>query len=247
MTILQSKKAIAQTIMATNPQIWTVSAILSNNFGDILLLDDERACLHVSDFYYIEGPFLESFGNKLLNHFTGSAIITSSNYEWYHYIAKKIGHPSQQVLRQMFSWNAKNDKLASYVGKQLKPGYRIKAIDKSVAEQIQNLTWADDVFDSYLGITGFLKQGFGYCIVNGEKIISLCMSFSHSHYGVEIEIDTDPLYQNQGLGKIIAAYFIAEALKRHLTPLWDATNPPSAKIAQALGFTLMREYEALYL
>lgn len=230
-------------IMTKNPQLWTVTSILDHSFGNILLFDDHRACIKVSNFYYIEGPFLEAFGAKIIKKMIAPNVIISSNNDWYNYFIKKVN--AELVQRYLYHWSGKPKRLNEYLVKSLEQNYVIKPINIELALQIQTLDWADGIFDSYTDIKGFLDRGFGFCIIVQNKIVSLCLSFAHSEYGVEIEVDTDPDYQGKGLGKIVSAYFVAEALRRGITPLWDATNLASIKVAEALGFNLLYEYTAL--
>jgi hypothetical protein len=234
-----------QRIMQNSPQMWTVSSILTYGYGNILLCDEQRACLNVTDFYYIEGPFLESFAKQLTRHLIFPAIIVSSNPEWQQYWNDKSEVHIEKVSRRMYQWVDKVEMLKPFLKMKTNTAYSVKPIGKTEAEQIQHFEWTEGVFDSYEGAAGFLKRGFGYCISDQNKIISLCMSFAHSEHGIEIEVDTDPAYQGQGLGKIVSTHFIFESLKRGMRPLWDATNIPSAKIAEAIGFEFMREYKAL--
>jgi GNAT superfamily N-acetyltransferase len=232
-----------QFLVQQNPQVWTVTSILNHHYGKILLSDSQRVCLNITHFFILEGPFLKSFADELIPHLTSPAIITASNHDWYDYLMNTL--PFKRMTRNLYQWNPHTNNLTSYL--TLKSEYQIHRIDEQYAMQINTLEWAEGVFDSYVNIADFLQRGFGYCILDQEKIISLCLSFADSSYGVEIEVDTDPLYQGQGLGKVVSAHFIAEALRRNITPLWDASNVASAKIAEALGFEFVREYESILL
>ncbi len=232
-----------QAIMQNNPQQWTINSILSQQYGKIILRDNERACLNTAQFYYIEGPFLLSFAQALLKEMHLSGVITSSNQDWYRYFMNTKPNHFQLLPRRMYKWTNQINKLLSYTDKPSL--YQVKPINQLYANEIEKLEWAQGVFDSYVDMSDFLKHGFGYCVLDGEKIVALCMSFSQSSHGVEIEVDTDPKYQGQGIGKIVSARFVAEAYRRNMTSLWDATNIASAKIAEALGFEFVREYIAL--
>ncbi len=231
-----------QTILAKNPQPWTVHSVLTQGYGNILWQTDKSACVVVSNYYFLEGPFEISLAEKLAEHIRHDAIITSSNKAWHDYLIQK-NNCLKRITRRLYIWNNHPEKLAPYLS-QTK--YVIKNISEKEAEKMLQKEWSKDVFNSYEGIDDFLQRGFGFCITEKEKIISACLSFSHSDYGIEVEIDTDPDYQKKGLAKIVAAYFVNEALKRELKPLWDASNSASAKIAEALGFNFISEYEALW-
>lgn len=232
------------SIMQANPQPWTIASILNRGYGKVLLADTERACLQIGCFYFIEGPFTISFAQQWVAQLTKPAIVISSNPLWYEYCLQHTNIGLQTTKRCLYLWNQQTRDLAQYFELQ-QPEYRLSIMDAQACQQILQLPWAEGVFDSYANYSNFLQQGFGFCIYHADKIISLCMSFAESEQGVEIEVDTDPDYQGQGLAKVVAANFIAEAIERSLTPLWDASNPASAKIAAALGFNKGKDYLAL--
>lgn len=231
-------------IMQTSPQPWTITSILQHAYGRIVLADNERACLSLGCFYFIEGPFAATFLQPLLQHLTAPAIIISSNQHWYDYLLQYTDIGLKQVTRCMFIWNSDANSLAAYL-KLPQADYSIKRLDSETCEQLLHLEWAEGVFDSYDGTENFLNKGFGFCLLHHNRIVSICMSFAESKHGIEIEVDTDPNYQGRGLAKIVSAYFVTETLRRSKTPLWDASNLASAKIATALGFSQGSEYVAL--
>jgi hypothetical protein len=234
-----------QKIMCNNPQKWTVSSILNYDYGNILLFDDQRALINLIQFYFIEGPFLESFGHQLTKLITPPAVIISSNHNWYDFWTNNTTDSFEHSSRRMYLWSGNDELLAPYLERK-KTSYIVKPIGEPEAIQIKDLSWSEDVFASYEGIAGFLARGFGYCIAYQNHIVSLCMSYAHSEYGVEIEVDTAPLYQGRGLAKIVSAHFIAESLRRGITPLWDSSNQASDNVAQSLGFKLLQAYESIW-
>jgi GNAT superfamily N-acetyltransferase len=229
-------------IMAPSPQPWTVSSILDHGHGDVLLEDGARACLRVMHFHFLEGPFDETFADALLARIKRPAMITASDETWRQHFAKAPGVTIERMPRWLYVW----PKGATVRASLLVPpqGFTLHPIGREEFANIQSYEWCDEVFDSYAGVDDFLTRGFGTCAKHDGKIVALCMTFATSRHGVEIEVDTDPTFQGRGLGKAVSAQAIAECLRRGLPPLWDASNEPSARLAEALGFEMMREYEA---
>lgn len=238
-------KMALKHIMQPNPQHWTVCSILEDGYGSVLMENNRSVCLKVTDFYFVEGVFDAAFADELCARLSSSFILTSSNAAWYAHMAKK--KPAKEALRQMYIWRANADaiKQLAFYRAALKPGYAFQAIGPVEMTQIENLDWASGVFDSYRNAGDYLERGFGYCIKDAGKVVSLCTSFSASKEGVEIEVDTDPAYQGQGLAKSVSACFVHEAYQRGMAPLWDATNAASVKIAEALGFSFIKRYTSL--
>lgn len=238
-------KTTLEHIMRSNPQHWTVRSILENGYGGVLMENGLSVCLKVTDFYFVEGAFDAAFADTLCARLSSSFILTSSDALWYAHVAGK--KPAKEALRQMYVWQADANALERLTVYQraLKPGHVLQAIGLAEIAQIEKLDWASGVFDSYRDAEDYVKRGFGYCIKNADRVVALCTSFSASREGVEIEVDTDPAYQRQGLGKIVSAHFVREACQRGMAPLWDATNEASVKIAEALGFTFVKRYTSL--
>lgn len=232
-------------IMAKTPLQGTAASILDHGFGEVLLQSPDCACLRVTDFHLLEGPMDAAFGTALLERMRFPALVISSGAHWYAFLRERKGSSCETVKRVLYVWGKDPAAVEAHVRAPLEAGFEVRRIAKEDALRLDGLEWSAGVFESFGGIDDFLKRGSGFCVAFGERIVALCISYSYSDLGVEIEVDTDPDYQRRGLGKIVSAHFIAGLLGQGKIPLWDATNPASAKIAEALGFVRVREYEAL--
>ncbi len=87
-------------------------------------------------------------------------------------------------------------------------------------------------------VADFLTHGMGYCVVEGDRIASTCLSAFVAGGRAEISIDTDPDYREQGLATLCGAAFIAHCLDEGITPVWECwrDNVPSVRLAARLGF-----------
>jgi predicted GNAT family acetyltransferase len=84
----------------------------------------------------------------------------------------------------------------------------------------------------------FLKNGFGYVAMDGEKFAAIAFSAAVSSEEVDIGVETNEAYRNRGLAKIVARYMIREILNIVKIPVWAhaAGNTASMKTALGVGF-----------
>lgn len=128
---------------------------------------------------------------------------------------------------------------------KLPEGFALKQIDLPLARQIaadkKNPLTEDHIltFDS---AADFLKKGFGYVIMEGDKIVSIASTFVVCDSGIEIQINTDKKYEGRGLGTAVGAALIVHSLENGLDPNWDAATPTSAHLAKKFGYTEQGEY-----
>lgn len=126
----------------------------------------------------------------------------------------------------------------------------IKPIDEEILkndnlENIEDLK--EEICDMWGNLEGFIESGFGYCALDGEKLISWCTGefFSKDYCG--IGIFTIEEERKKGIGAEVALNFLKESAKRNLIPHWDAWagNLPSIKVAEKVGLNKIEEYEVL--
>ncbi|MEH7458283.1 GNAT family N-acetyltransferase [Bacillus sp. JJ1127] len=121
--------------------------------------------------------------------------------------------------------------------------YEIKRIDKNIIEKSTEFT--EQYYKEYWGSKEtFLNDGFGFCIVQGQKVVAECVSIFSGNGFAEIDIATHPDHQGKGLARLVATYFIDHCIQHHITPCWDCNidNIPSQKLARKLGFDYPEEY-----
>lgn len=122
----------------------------------------------------------------------------------------------------------------------LPAGYELKEIDNDLLKKISgtivpSLFWKD---------TGdFLVKGKGYCISCGDEIATWAFSAAVSTKEIDIGIETNPKYQQQGLGMVVARKMIQYVLAQSKQPVWAChyRNNASEKMAEKLGFVKVSE------
>ncbi len=93
----------------------------------------------------------------------------------------------------------------------------------------------------------FNEEGFGYAVIKGSEVVSICLSAFNTHRYSAFEIETFEGYKKNGYGKIVALKTVSEAINRGLTPYWDCMgeNLASQKCAESIGFKKSGDYGLL--
>ena len=121
--------------------------------------------------------------------------------------------------------------------------YKVMRIDRNIIRKSTEFT--EQYYTEYWGSKeAFLKAGFGFCILQDEKVVAECVSIFRSNHFAEIDIATHPNYQGKGLARLVATYFIEHCIQNNITPCWDCNmdNIPSQRLASKLGFDHPVEY-----
>ncbi len=128
------------------------------------------------------------------------------------------------------------------------PAFQLRLIDAALLRD-DGLEYVQDVRTEVAGMWGsieaFLQKGFGYCIVDGRRIVCWCTAEYVSPGWCGIGIETVEAYQGRGLATATASAFVAHCALGGIQPHWDcwATNAPSVRVAMNVGFERVEEYE----
>lgn len=119
-------------------------------------------------------------------------------------------------------------------------GYELKEIDNQLLEEISGkivptLFWQN--------VNDFLAKGKGYCITCDNDIASWAFSAAISSREIDIGIETNPKYKQQGLGLIVAQKMIQYTIGQEKEPVWAChyKNIASKRMAEKLGFVKVSE------
>ncbi|WP_410983435.1 GNAT family N-acetyltransferase [Bacillus cereus] len=144
--------------------------------------------------------------------------------------------PRKKILFQRESFEDRKRELDDFT-------YKVMRIDQNIIEKSTEFT--EKYYKEYWGLKeGFLKHGFGFGIVQDQKIVAECVSIFRGHGFAEIDIATHPNYQRKGLARLVATSFIEHCIQNGITPCWDCNsdNISSQKLASKLGFCHPIEY-----
>ena len=120
---------------------------------------------------------------------------------------------------------------------RLYPRFALKRLD---AESISSLGGEIEqaVLDAWGSTDQFAKHGFGYYILESDKLASYCISTAFDGHSVEVYVRTIPEYRRKGLGTAVCSAFIRQCLSNGLTPSWECswTNSAASSLARRVAF-----------
>jgi len=84
----------------------------------------------------------------------------------------------------------------------------------------------------------FLKNGFGFVALDGDKVIAVAFSAAVSSDEVDIGVETDENYRHQGLAKVVTDRMCREIISQGKKPVWAhaIANEGSKYTALGVGF-----------
>jgi len=97
-------------------------------------------------------------------------------------------------------------------------------------------------------IGGFLNRGFGFCLVNNDKIIiSWCISDWVTEEKTEIGVGTDENFRRRGYATLVVKATLDYCFKNNFKVGWHCSkhNIGSQKTAEKAGFELEKEYDII--
>ncbi|BCJ96178.1 hypothetical protein acsn021_37470 [Anaerocolumna cellulosilytica] len=125
---------------------------------------------------------------------------------------------------------------------------KIEFIDKLflTRTQLENFdeitNWIED---SWISEELFLQEGFGFCLVVDESIVSWCISDYRIDVECEIGIETDERYRNKGYATILVTEVVNYCKQKGFVKIgWHCrdNNIGSYKVAEKVGFKDMNIY-----
>ncbi len=127
---------------------------------------------------------------------------------------------------------------------QIPPGYRLEPMDLDLAQQLagERSEFASEHLLNFDSPEDFIERGFGFCILDGDEIVSVATTFAICDKGIEIQINTREKHQGKGLATAVAAHLLVYSLEHNLDPNWDAANERSVGLAKKLGYTPQGTY-----
>lgn len=138
--------------------------------------------------------------------------------------------------RHLFGYLTNN----GFVEPPLPFGYELKEIDNQLLNKISGkivpaLFWKN--------INDFMVKGKGYCITCDNDIASWAFSAAVSSKEIDIGIETNPQYKQQGLGLMAAKKMIQYIIEQGKKPVWAChyKNIASERMAEKLGFAKVAE------
>ncbi|KOP80810.1 acetyltransferase [Lysinibacillus sp. FJAT-14745] len=204
-----------------------------------------------SGIYYVYGDssseqIVNKLGSLLQDSIDQSKRFTLFSYsdDWNTKIEQRLNGLVKKLERYTFTFaiNAYNDR-----ERRVSLDYEFIKIKQFQIEHC--LEFDNKYYEEYWDSTNnFLGNGFGFCLQQGDKIISEAVSIFKSHQFAEIDIVTDSNYRGKGLASFIAEKFIDYCILNDIQPCWDCDihNQASYHLGTKLGFSNPQKY-AIYI
>lgn len=127
--------------------------------------------------------------------------------------------------------------------------HKLKRVDEdTLGSNLRNIGQVTGRIDSnWCSIPKFLENGFGFCIIRGDSIISLCLSDCVIGDSCEIGVWTAPTYRGRGFATLVVAGTVEYCLSKGFMNIgWHCldTNIGSKRVAEKVGFHRTKEYYA---
>lgn len=194
-----------------------------------------------SGFAYLSGNiddyFLEDIYELMLNRTKSNTkrfLLMTKN----KYIQEYFGSKDNVIEEKRYLFKYSGAK--GYIKSSLPSGYELKEIDNQLLKKISgkivpSLFWNN--------VNDFLIKGKGYCITYNNDIASWAFSAAVSTKEIDIGIETNSKYKQQGLGIIVANKMIQYIIEQAKEPVWAChyENIASEKMAKKLSFIKVSE------
>lgn len=109
-------------------------------------------------------------------------------------------------------------------------------VDKRWFDWCMDTAWARDFVSCFSGKEDYWRYGLGMLALREGAPVAGASSYLPYQGGMEIQVQTRDDCTGRGYATLVAASLILEAHARGLQVTWDAANPPSAHIAEKLGY-----------
>lgn len=131
----------------------------------------------------------------------------------------------------------------------LPDGFEVVAIDERLLARTDLLNHEEITgrVRDWFSADYFLQNGFGFCVIGGNAIVSRCVADCVVGDRCEIGVGTDLRYRHRGLAYAAVAATIEHCLSRGLTHIgWHClrSNAGSRALAEKAGFAVFAEYDA---
>lgn len=132
---------------------------------------------------------------------------------------------------------------------RLPSGFDVVAIDEELLGRtdLRNHHEITDRMTGWHSTDDFLQNGFGFCGIWENTIVSRCMADCLVGNRCEIGVGTDVQFRRKGMALAVVTATIEHCLSRGITHIgWHClrSNLPSRALAEKAGFRVVAEYDA---
>jgi RimJ/RimL family protein N-acetyltransferase len=237
------------------PHIPPRSTLLGNTPGRVFVdraIDPQAALIWTRwGFAYLAGqPVNDTFNSALLYQVLTELLAQPSGREqglvlypctpaWENSLGALLAaRRANKLYRRSFTFNSA--RFSDHYGwlERLPSDFHIYRIDPPLLERTGQQV-RTEIESAWASTQDFLNGGFGFCLLHGQQIVSLCTSPFIAGRDVELCIRTDPHFRSKGFATVTALAFIEHCLLNDFLPHWECPwdHVASCALAVRLGFT----------
>lgn len=151
-------------------------------------------------------------------------------------IFRRTFHLDRSAFAALGNWRAR-----------IPVGLSLRCVDQVLIERVQG-GLAAEIGQFWRSPADFLAHGLGFCLLDGDEVLSQCMAVFSSSTGMEISISTPEPHRRKGSAFLVAAAFIEACLEQGKHPNWECfwDNQPSNSLAEKLGYKMINDVPVYY-
>jgi RimJ/RimL family protein N-acetyltransferase len=232
---------------------YIADAILERSMGQVLVNDVEdpqvvALVLPEYKIHFLGGDAEHPAARDYLASLSGLSLLFLGAPRWKELLEEIHLGKIVALKRYAFNSNSLDIDHLSRLKAKLDQNFHIERINLKLAQQIaaEKNEMTEEQFFGFDSPEDFMERGFGYCIMDGEKMVCIASTGAVASKGIEIQINTDKRYRGKGLASAAGAALIIECLEKGIDPNWEAATEISARLAEKLGYTPEGTYDTYY-
>ena len=180
--------------------------------------------------------------------YSSNALVIASNKHGYGEVTKNGNYRKtiRRTERHMMEIDLNRldiDKLIRFK-REIPEGYTFRIIDQNLFEKAKKSKFAANFIKAYSDYRTFQNAGFGYFVLQNDKIVAGISAFERYQAGVEVKVAVAPEHRGKHLARSLGAMFILECKVRNLYPWWDCSTAATIHLAKELGYYLRQNAPA---
>jgi GNAT superfamily N-acetyltransferase len=171
------------------------------------------------------------------------AYVTPENDGWRDALVAEFGNRISPLPFTAFAAHSLDQSRLAELARRLPAGFDLRVVDRALAERLPSELGNPTMIENFRSLEDFERRGAGYCVVHEGRVVSAATSMARCRDAIDIEIETRPEFQRQGLGTAVGARLVLHCLQVGIEPHWLAANAASERLALRLGFEKRETYE----
>ncbi len=172
-----------------------------------------------------------------------------SSEDWESKIEAIFGHASPAKMERVF-YTLDRLRMPDW-RERVPPGFCLDSINEQLLarRELKNISVVTDEIEScWNSLHDFVRNGFGFCLREGDTIAGWCTAEYVSGNQCGIGIETVKEYGRRGFATLTACAFVDYCSTHHIAPHWDSwkANTPSVAVAEKVGFKKALKYAVYF-